>query len=85
MTDHTIGRADGAWTCFDLGKAYGDQRQEIRKPVEGSARITVGGADVSEFSVDDRGAVKLAVAPASGPAVSKGFCSTRPCGSMRSG
>ena len=72
MTDHTIGR--GGVDTLRPRKAYGDQRQEIRKPVEGSARITVGGAEVSEFSVDDRGAVKLAVAPASGLAVSKGFC-----------
>jgi len=74
--DQVMGTGDGMRTRFELTKAYGDQRRDIRKPVEGSVRVAVGGVEVggSGFSLDGTtGAVTLAVAPTSGAAVTAGF------------
>jgi len=73
--DQVMGTGDGRRTRFELTKAYGDQRREIRKPVEGSVRVAVGGVEVGDgFSVDmTMGVVTLAVPPASGAVVTAGF------------
>ena len=73
-TDQRIGTGDGARRSFGLSKAYGDHERRIAKPVEGSARVAVGGVETTAFSVDQvTGEVTLAVAPALGAAVTAGF------------
>lgn len=76
--DQTLGQGDGATTTFQLVKAYGAPAyvRPIRKPVAGSVRIAIDGAELTapEFSVDAAtGLVILAAAPAPGEAVSAGF------------
>lgn len=75
-TDQTIGFGDGARTTFPLTKSYGDQVRDIRKPVAGSVRVAVNGAEpsASSWSVDAAtGVVTFAVAPVTGMAVTAGF------------
>ena len=73
-TDQRIGVGDGTRRSFGLSKAYGDHERRIRKPVEGSVRVAVGGVETSGFEVDAAtGAVTLAAAPASGAMVTAGF------------
>ncbi|MNU37418.1 hypothetical protein D3C71_260720 [compost metagenome] len=73
-TDQRIGTGDGARRSFGLSKAYGDHERRIAKPVEGSARVAVGGVETTAFSVDQvTGEVTLAVAPTPGAAVTAGF------------
>ena len=73
-TDQRIGTGDGVQRSFGLSKAYGDHERRIRKPVEGSVRVAVGGAETTGFEVDHAtGEVTLATAPASGAAVTAGF------------
>lgn len=73
-TDQGIGTGDGARRGFGLSKTYGDHERRIRKPVEGSVRVAVGGVETTGFEVDHAtGEVTLATAPASGAAVTAGF------------
>ena len=75
-TDQGLGVGDGARVGFGLGKVYGDQVREIRKPVAGSVRVAVNGGELagSAFAVNETtGLVTLAVAPAAGAAVTAGF------------
>lgn len=79
--DQTLGEGDGARTVFPLIKRYGDDGGEpverpITKPVEGSARVAVGGVEVAggAFTVDaTTGVVTLDAAPGAGVAVTAGF------------
>lgn len=79
-TDHGIGAGDGATTGFQLVKRYGDGAEavarRIAKPVAGSVRVAVDGAELAAeaFTVDAAsGTVELAVAPETGAAVTAGF------------
>ena len=73
-TDQGIGTGDGARRGFGLSKTYGDHERRIRKPVEGSVRVAVGGVETTGVEVDHAtGEVTLATAPASGAAVTAGF------------
>lgn len=73
-TDQAIGVGDGVRRSFGLSKVYGDHERRIRKPVEGSVRVAVGGVEESGFAVDAAtGEVTLAAAPASGAVVTAGF------------
>jgi uncharacterized protein (TIGR02217 family) len=78
--DQTIGTGDGVRTQFQLSKSYGagDHAavRTIAKPVAGSIRVAVAGAELAStaFEVDaGRGAVSLNAAPPSGAAVTAGF------------
>lgn len=74
--DQTIGTGDGTRTAFSLSKAYGDQRRDIEKPVGGSVRIAVAGAEVGSvgFNVDlATGVVTLNTPAAIGATVTAGF------------
>ncbi len=72
--DQPIGVGDGATTGFDLVKLYGDYARPIRKPVAGTVRVAVAGAEVSGFAVDTTtGRVTLTVPPPAGAAVTAGF------------
>ena len=83
--DQLIGGGDGAKTKFQLVKTYksGGARasREIRKPLDGSVRIAVGGAPQSAgaFSVDNTtGLVSLVAPPPSGALVTAGFAFDTP-------
>lgn len=71
--DQAIGVGDGARAEFALVKQYGGWARRIWKPVAGSVRVAVDGAE-GAFSVDvTTGLVTLAEAPAPGAAVTAGF------------
>ncbi len=78
-TDQEIGRGDGVTTRFALVKRYGDAAGEslrrITRPVPGSVRVAVNGAERSGgFSVDHAGGFILFDAPpASGAVITAGF------------
>lgn len=72
--DQALGEGDGATTAFALVKAYGDVARPVRKPVAGSVRVALDGAETFAFTVDAAtGVVTLAEAPAEGAAVTAGF------------
>lgn len=71
--DQAMGVGDGACTEFALVKHCGGWARRIWKPVSGSVRVAVDGAEAA-FSVDTAtGLVTLAEAPAAGAAVTAGF------------
>lgn len=79
-TDQALGRGDGARTAFPLVKTYGGAfapyARAIAKPVVGSVRVAVDGAELGAgaLSLDaTTGVVTLAVPPAAGTAVTAGF------------
>ena len=78
--DQAVGAGDGVRTRFDLIKRYGEGHEavarRVRKPVAGTVRVAVAGAelDAGGFAVDAAtGEVTLAVAPPVGAAVTAGF------------
>jgi uncharacterized protein (TIGR02217 family) len=76
--DQVLGEGDGSRTAFALVKRHGEGDggwvRTIAKPVEGTVRIAVDGAEVEDFEVDTTtGMVTLASAPAEGVAVTAGF------------
>ena len=79
-TDQAIGQGDGVGKSFQLAKTYGAAHapyvREILKPLSGSVRIAIGGAEIAaaQFTVDPTtGLVTLATAPANGAPVTAGF------------
>lgn len=79
-SDQAIGEGDGARTTFQLAKTYGGAyapyARDIFKPVSGSVRVAVAGAELAagQFAVDAAtGVVTLAAAPPNGAAVTAGF------------
>ena len=78
-TDQAIGTGDGATTAFQLVKRYASGSQiwtrTISKPVEGSVRIALDGAEqLGGWSVDTTtGVVTFDSAPAAGVAITAGF------------
>lgn len=78
--DETIGTGDGTTRRFQLTRSYGARfdpyRRPITKPVAGSVRVAVGGAELApaDFLVDAlTGLVDLSAPPARGAVVSAGF------------
>ena len=78
--DQPLGVGDGTSTAFQLAKTYGDGAdayvRAIRKPVVGSVRVAVAGAELAAgaFAVDaTTGLATLAAPPAVGAAVTAGF------------
>ncbi|CAN5256626.1 TIGR02217 family protein [soil metagenome] len=75
-SDQTLGIGDGVRTIFALTKAYGDLGRAVTKPVAGSVRVAVNGAEASEsaWSVDPvTGTVGFNAPPATGAIVTAGF------------
>jgi uncharacterized protein (TIGR02217 family) len=74
--DQTLGQGDGARRAFPLIKRYvsGAQAYEraITRPVAGTLRIAVGGAETTAFTLSG-GVVTLSTAPAIGAVVTAGF------------
>lgn len=74
--DQMLGEGDGDRTVFQLSKAYGDYGREIKKPVVGTVRVAVDGAELAPgaFEVEAAtGRVTLDAAPPEGAAVTAGF------------
>ena len=80
-TDAEIGTGDGSASAFQLVKSYASGghavMREISKPVAGSVRIAVDGAELAEgsdFSVDPAtGLVSFTLPPAPGSRITAGF------------
>ena len=82
-TDQTIGTGDGASNTFQLSKTYGalysPYQRPIAKPVAGSVRVAVAGAEAAEgtdFTVDTTTGLVTFLAghvPAVGVTVTAGF------------
>lgn len=77
-TDQLIGTGDGATIAFDLVKTYenggASYARRIKKPVAGSVRVAIDGAETSAFTADETtGTVTFAVAPPSGAAITAGY------------
>lgn len=73
-TDQGLGEGDGTTTTFQLTKAYGDLSRPIRKPVDGSVVVALGGVATEAFDVDlTTGQVTFAEAPEPGVVVTAGF------------
>lgn len=77
--DQPIGIGDGSTTEFQLAKTYGGAfspyRRSIAKPVAGSVRVGVSGAEVEDgWSVDAAsGLLTFADAPSPGSTITAGF------------
>ena len=77
--DQPIGSGDGATTLFQLVKRYGTAfdpyLRPISKPVAGTLRLAVAGAELTTgFSLDPlTGRVSFATPPAAGAAITAGF------------
>lgn len=77
--DQPLGSGDGAATAFALTKTYvsgaGSWTRAIAKPVAGSVRVAVNGAEVTTgWSCDaSSGLVTFAVPPAAGAVLTAGF------------
>ena len=76
-TDMPIGTGDGATRVFRLAKTYGagfaPYIRPIAKPVAGSVRVAVGGAEVAAACDPATGLVTLSEPPPPGAAVTAGF------------
>lgn len=72
--DVTIGSGDGVRTDFDLVKLYGDQVRRITRPVAGTVRVAVDGAElIGGWTLADKGVIAFDEAPEEGAEVSAGF------------
>lgn len=78
--DQNLGVSDGAGTIFELSKRYGESdaapNRRIHKPVDGTVRIAIDGAELgaAEFQTDPAtGVITLAAPPAVGAAITAGF------------
>ncbi len=78
-TDQELGTGDGVTTTFQLVKRYGDaanaEVRRITRPVPGSVRVAIDGAELTGgFTVDHAtGVVTFDAAPAAGALVTAGF------------
>lgn len=83
--DQLLGAGDGVTVAFQLRKHYGDDVSEywrvIEKPVAGTVRVALGGAEqFSGWSVDtSTGVVTFDTPPALGVEVTAGFEFDVPC------
>lgn len=79
--DQVIGTGDGVQTEFQLAKTYvsgsHNYTREIRKPVQGSVLVGIGGVPLvegSDFSVDaTQGSIAFSTPPLTGGQVTAGF------------
>jgi uncharacterized protein (TIGR02217 family) len=72
--DQLLGVGDGVRTEFPLIKTYGGQVRRITRPVAGSVRVSVGGAErASGWTLGGLGVVSFDEAPAEGATVEAGY------------
>jgi uncharacterized protein (TIGR02217 family) len=72
--DQLLGIGDGTRTEFPLVKNYGDQRRRVTRPVAGSVRVAVAGAErTGGWTLAAGGLVRFEAAPPPGAEVRAGF------------
>ncbi|ANY18807.1 hypothetical protein A6F68_00272 [Tsuneonella dongtanensis] len=75
--DQPIGTGDGLISTFQLAKLYGEgdepQVRPITRPRAETVRVSVGGVETTDFTLDPGGRVVLGSAPAAGVEVRAGF------------
>jgi len=73
--DQLIGTGDGSTDSFALVKTYGTgEQRRITRPVAGSVRIAVNGAEMTTgWTLDDKGVIAFDNPPVAGAAVTAGF------------
>ena len=73
--DQAIGNGDGATDSFALTKDYGSaETRRITRPVPGSVRVAVDGAEVSTgWRLGAKGTIVFAAPPVAGASVTAGF------------
>lgn len=72
--DQLLGAGDGLRTEFALVKTYDGQERRITRPVEGTVRVSVAGAErVGGWTLAPLGLVRFDEAPAAGAEVRAGF------------
>lgn len=71
--DQMLGLGDGTRTHFPLVKHYGAASRRITRPVAGSVRIAVDGAETGQWTLADGGVVVFPTPPAAGAVVTAGF------------
>ena len=66
---------DGVTDRFELIKTYGTgEIRRITRPVAGSVRVSVSGTETSAgWTLEDKGVIQFATAPANGAAINAGF------------
>lgn len=73
-TDQSLGVGDGEAVQFQLVKAYGDYARVISKPIAGSVRVSVNGAETAAFALDGAsGRIIFDAPPVEGAAIKAGF------------
>lgn len=74
--DQLLGIGDGIQTLFPIIKSYGSadaQERRITRPVTDTIRISVDGVETSEWSIEERGVIRLNVAAPAGADVRAGY------------
>ncbi len=71
--DQRIGTGDGAMVRFALVKHYGQQIRRITRPVNGSVRVAIDGAETGGFTLEPGGWVTLDAAPTQDATVTAGY------------
>ncbi len=74
--DQLLGIGDGIQTLFPMIKSYGSadaQERRITRPVTDTIRISVDGVETSEWSIEERGVIRLNVAAPDGADVRAGY------------
>lgn len=72
--DQVVGVGDGLRTEFPLTKDYDGQVRRITRPVAGSVRVSVDGAEVVEgWTLAEKGVLRFDAAPGNGAEVRAGF------------
>jgi uncharacterized protein (TIGR02217 family) len=72
--DQGLGAGDGVASEFPLVKHYGGQERRITRPVAGSVRVSVDGAErISGWMLGDSGMIAFDDPPAAGAEVAAGF------------
>lgn len=79
-TDQALGVGNGTRKTFQLLKRSGDLERTIAKPVAGSVRVAVDGAEAADgWSVDvSTGVLTFVAAPANGVEITAGFAFDTP-------
>lgn len=76
--DQIVGTGDGTTKTFQLAKTYtsgsASWKRTIKKPVTGTVRAAIGGAETAAFTLDTTtGQLAFDTAPANGATVTAGF------------
>lgn len=71
--DQALGTGDGVRVSFPLVKDYDGAPRRITRPVPGSVRVAVAGAEMTAFTLDPLGVLVLDQVPPEGAVVTAGY------------